>query len=209
MNSKKPIIDVIAVAFDRLNEIKVFVQSWINQTEKNWKLTIIHDGHNSDFMSLMESYHKIDPNRITFYCTEKRFNDYGHSLREIGLKNLEGDFVLITNADNYFIPKAVEFLNRAIVETKGEVDVVMFDMIHSHNRPGNRDLPPYSFFQVKYKRNSIDISSAIVKNNLAAKVGFRDKSLAGDATYFEDIFKSKYPEKLKCLKIPRVLFVHN
>ena len=178
-------------------------------TEKNWKLTIIHDGHNSDFMSLMESYHKIDPNRITFYCTEKRFNDYGHSLREIGLKNLEGDFVLITNADNYFIPKAVEFLNRAIVETKGEVDVVMFDMIHSHNRPGNRDLPPYSFFQVKYKRNSIDISSAIVKNNLAAKVGFRDKSLAGDATYFEDIFKSKYPEKLKCLKIPRVLFVHN
>ena len=164
MNSKKPIIDVVAVAFDRLNEIKVFVQSWINQTEKNWKLTIIHDGHNSDFMSLMESYHKIDPNRITFYCTEKRFNDYGHSLREIGLKNLEGDFVLITNADNYFIPKAVEFLNRAIVETKGEVDVVMFDMVHSHNRPGNRDLPPYSFFQVKYKRNFIDLSAAIVKN---------------------------------------------
>ncbi len=89
MNSKKPIIDVVAVAFDRLNEIKVFVQSWINQTEKNWKLTIIHDGHNSDFMSLMQSYHKIDPNRITFYCTEKRFNDYGHSLREIGLKNLQ------------------------------------------------------------------------------------------------------------------------
>ena len=209
MNSKKPIIDVVAVAFDRLNEIKVFVQSWLNQTEKNWKLTIIHDGHNSDFMSLMESYHKIDPNRITFYCTEKRFNDYGHSLREIGLKNLEGDFVLITNADNYFIPKAVEFLNRAIVETKGEVDVVMFDMIHSHNRPGNRDLPPYSFFQVKYKRNFIDLSAAIVKNDLAIKVGFRDKSLAGDATYFEDIYKSKYPEKLKCLKIPRVLFVHN
>ncbi len=209
MDSKKPIIDVVAVAFDRLNEIKVFVQSWINQTEKNWKLTIIHDGHNSDFMSLMESYHKIDPNRITFYCTEKRFNDYGHSLREIGLKNLEGDFVLITNADNYFIPKAVEFLNRAIVETKGEVDVVMFDMVHSHNRPGNRDLPPYFFFQVKYKRNFIDLSAAIVKNNLAAKVGFRDKSLAGDATYFEDIVESKYPEKLKCLKIPRILFVHN
>jgi len=62
-------------------------------------------------------------------------------------------------------------------------------------------LPPYSFFQVKYKRNFIDLSAAIVKNNLAIKVG--------DATYFEDIYKSKYPEKLKCLKIPRVLFVHN
>ena len=83
------------------------------------------------------------------------------------------------------------------------------ETISFHNKPGTSDLPPYSFFQVKYKRNFIDLSAAIVKNDLAIKVGFRDKSLAGDATYFEDIFKSKYPEKLKCLKIPRVLFVHN
>jgi hypothetical protein len=82
-------------------------------------------------------------------------------------------------------------------------------MIHSHNRPGGRELPPYSFFETDFKRGSIDISSAIVNKTLAEKVGFRDKTHDGDATYFEDILQQKKGKALKVAKIPRVLFVHN
>ena len=82
-------------------------------------------------------------------------------------------------------------------------------MVHSHNRPGDRPLPAYSFFETSYKRASIDVSSAIVKKFLAEKVGFRDKTFSGDATYFEDIIKNQKDNKLRILKIPRILFVHN
>ena len=202
-----PKIHVIAVAFEKLGELKVFVQSWINQTKDNWTLTVIHDGPDEEFSSIMRGYKDKCPARIEYLCTEKRFNDYGHSLRDVGLKNIKGEYVLLTNADNYFIPRAIEFINEVFIDCQPEV--VIFDMVHSHNRPGGRNIPAYSFFETKLERSSIDISSAIVKANLAEKVGFRDKTHDGDASYFEDIIKLKFSDGLSFVKIPRVLFVHN
>lgn len=198
-------IHVIAVAYERFGELKVFIQSLINQTSTDWCLTVLHDGPNEQFDLIMESYAQIVPNKIEFFPSEIRFNDYGHSLRDLGLKKIKGDYVLLTNADNYYIPKAVEYLVLAVKETNA--DVVLFDMIHSHNHPGGRPLPPYSFFETTYKRGSIDIGSAIVKKKLAEKVGFRDKTHDGDATYFEMIASEKL--NLIIAKISRVLLVHN
>lgn len=202
-------IHIIAVSYQKINQLKVFVQSILNQTNSNWLLTVIHDGENSEFTEVMNEYKKISPDKIEFFCTDKRYNDYGHSLRQIGLQSdLNSDYVLITNADNYYIPKAVEFLNYVIDSTQ-DPDVIIYDMVHSHNTPGGRNQPAYSFFETQYKRNSIDIGAAIVKTELAKSAGFRDKSFSGDATYFEDIVKAKSPEKLRTYKMPIILFVHN
>lgn len=202
-----PKIHVIAVSFEKFGQLKVFVQSWINQTKDNWILTVIHDGPDEEFNSIMKGYKDECPTRIEYLTTEKRFNDYGHSLRDMGLKNIKGEYVLLTNADNYFIPKTIEFINEIFIEHQPEV--VIFDMIHSHKRPGGRNLPEYSYFETKLERYSMDISSAIVKADLAEKAGFRDKTHDGDASYFEDIMKLKLPDGLSFAKILRVLFVHN
>ena len=211
MQTTKPAVNnkihIIAVAYNRIGELKVFVQSLLNQSSKNWILTIIHDGPNQEFDRVMSEYKKIADEQIKFYSTDIRYNDYGHSLREIGLRSISGDYVLLTNADNYFIPKAIEYLTLALNEY--EVDVIIFDMIHSHERPGGRLLPSYSFFSTKFERNSIDMGAAIVKRELAEKAGFRDKTYAGDATYFEDIIRAKDGKEVIISKIPRVLFVHN
>jgi len=188
MSSTKPIIDIIAVAFEKLDELKVFVQSWLNQTEKNWKLTVIHDGPNNKFESIMDSYKKIDSERINFYCTQDRFNDYGHSLREIGLKNVQGEFTLITNADNYFIPKAIEFINQAYFKSECKADVIIYDMIHSHQNPGGRDLPSYSYFKVEYKKNSIDI---LINNTQGPPAGGPlEKNITDYQSSFDLLFKT-------------------
>ena len=202
-----PKIHVIAVAFEKHDQLKVFVQSWINQTKDNYILTVIHDGPNEEFNLIMKKYKDECPTRIEYLTTEKRFNDYGHSLRDIALRNILGEYVLLTNADNYFIPKTIEFINEVFIEHQPEL--IIFDMVHSHDMPGGRNLPAYSFFETKLERFSIDISAAIVKASLAGKVGFRDKSHDGDASYFEDILKLKHPDELSFAKIPRVLFVHN
>lgn len=203
----KRTIDVIAVAYQRFGELKVFVQSWINQTEKNWVLTVIHDGPSAEFEMIMATFEAQAPQRVFHKTTELRHKDYGHTLRDIGLKSVTGDYVLLTNADNYFIPKAVEFMNEAL--NQNDADVVIFNMIHSHNRPGGRNLPPYSYFESNYAPRSIDISAAIVKSELARMAGFRDKTHDGDVTYFGDIVNMKAPLPLSILKIPRVLLVHN
>lgn len=203
-SNKESLVEVIAVAFERFGELRVFVQSWLNQTEKNWRLTVIHDGPNDEFVSIMNQYKERSPTQIYFHQTISRFNDYGHSLRDIGLNIAEGDYVLLTNADNYFIPKAIEFLNVEI--TKHQPDVVIYNMIHSHDQNWG---PAYSLLDTKYAPSHIDVSAAIVKTGLAKAVGFRDKSFNGDATYFVDIANHKAPAMLNVVKIKRVLFVHN
>ena len=209
---KKFEFEVIAVAYKRFGELKVFVQSWINQTEKNWKLHVIHDGESKNFIKIMEEFRNNHPEQISFQCTDIRYNDYGHSLREMGLKNATGDYVLLTNADNYYIPETVKFLNVEIDKAESDKpDVLMFDMVHSHKNPGKQKKPSYSYFKVSFQRKYIDMGAAIVSTELAQKAGFDDKSYAADASYFEAVSKAKKQsgKKLAVLKIPRVLLVHN
>lgn len=202
-----PKIHLVAVAFEKFGPLKVFVQSIINQTRDNWILTVIHDGPNQEFNSIMKDFQDQKPSQIEYFTTDKRYNDYGHSLRDASLSMLKGEYVLLTNADNYFIPRAIEFINEVFINH--EPEVVLFDMVHSHQYPGGRDLPAYSYFETKLERFSIDISAAIVKSSLAEKTGFRDKTHDGDASYFEDLIRLKFPESLSTIKIHRVLFVHN
>ena len=209
---KKYELEVIAVAYEKLGALMVFVQSWINQTETNWKLHVIHDGENEKFSQIMEEYQNRYPEQISFQCTKIRFNDYGHSLRQIGLKNASGDYVLLTNADNYYIPETVRYINAELDKAAhGKPDVLIFDMVHSHQNPGKQKAPSYSYFNVSFKRKYIDMGAAFISTELARKAGFSDKSFAADATYFEEVLKAKKEsgQKLVVLKIPRVLFVHN
>lgn len=202
-------IHILAVSFLRFGELKVFVQSIINQTFDNWTLCVIHDGHNEEFIDIMKSYSNSAPGKITYCCTEIRYCDYGHTLRDIGIQRASGDYIIVTNADNYYIPKAIEFLTQVV--SNSNPDVVIFDMIHSHSCPGGRPQPQYSYFQTNLKRDSIDIGAALVNLELAKKVGFRDKTHSGDATFFEDIsaYLASKNLVLNYVKIHQVLLVHN
>jgi hypothetical protein len=202
-----PTFEVIAVAYGRIGELLVFVLSWMNQSASNWSLRVIHDGPNSEFDHAMESLTQESKGQVSYESTPFRYGDYGHSLRELGLRKCRGDYVLLTNADNYYIPHTVRYLTSAALQTGA--DVLLFDMVHSHDRPGQRNQPSYSLFQTSYARGSIDMGSAAVRGNLAQRAGFRDKTHGGDATYFEDVATARLPDQLTVCKIPNVLLVHN
>jgi len=201
-----PLIEVLCVAYRRYGPLKVLVQSWLNQTATNWRLKVYHDGPDAEFDRIMEGYAREAGPKVAYFHTEHRFNDYGHSLRDLALRQAGGDYVLLTNDDNYYVPRLLEFLTGAICTTGA--DVVMFDMVHSHDNPGCRPLPAYSYFQTQYGRGNIDMGAAIVRSDLARAAGFRDKSHDGDATYFEDVARLRGGPLSVC-KISRTLFVHN
>ncbi len=201
MKNKEYKIHIIAVCYEKFEFLKTFVQSVINQTNKNWILTVIHDGPNENFNKLMIEYKNTSPDQIHFKNTSERYNDYGHSLRDQGLKQILGDYVILTNADNYFVPKAIELINKVLNSSDKEIDVIMYNYLASHHN--------YINFVSSYKRHYIDISAAAVKKDLAERAGFKDKSYDGDATYFEDIAKLVSPNKLTIFKINSSLLVHN
>lgn len=206
MTTPTPTIEIVCVAYKRYGPLKLLVQSILNQTATNWKLTVYHDGSDEQFDAVMNSFAHEAPDKISYRSSAIRHNDWGHSLREEGIKHVTSEYLLITNDDNYYVPPFVQLVTNVIVHDTS-TDVVMFDMVHSHTNPGRRTLPAYSYFKTTYERYSIDIGSAVVRSSLAKQAGFRDKTHDGDATYFEDILRTK--PNLKIHKLNQVLFVHN
>jgi len=202
----QPCIEIIAVAYQRLGELKVFVQSILNQTRPNWTLRVVHDGPDAAFERTMRQFSEEAAGRVSFSCSSERYDDYGSTPRAEALKQATGDFILLTNADNYYVPRFVEFVTEAIQRTNA--DVVMYDMIHSHDNPGGRGTPAYSYFKTVYERLHIDMGAAVVRRALAQAAGFTDKTHDGDATYFEHVAGIKGADTSIC-KVDCVLFVHN
>jgi hypothetical protein len=201
----QPELTVVCVSYRRYDNIPILIHSFLTQTLQSWKLLILHDGYDEKMDRVLARYKAEHPGKIDYRFTDQRHNDYGHSLRDIGIRMADTEYLLITNDDNYYCPRFVELM---LPDMKAHgADIALCNMIHSHERPGLRPQPSYMPFETRPERGSVDIGSFIARTDWARRVGFRDKSHDGDATYFEDLLRCA--ERPKVLKVERTLFVHN
>ena len=197
-------LEVICVTYNQLDQLRCLVASFACQTDLGFLLRIIHDGPNSEMRRSVVEMQQMYPNlRLTYEETLERFNDYGHSLRDIGLTNATKDFIVITNGDNYYVPIFVEELRKKI--DSEVVDIVYFDMVHSHVI---HDLPNpigYQTLIAEPRMNRIDIGSFVFRRTLGQLIGFKERGFAADGIFFEAMLATNP----KISKIYKVLFVHN
>ena len=174
-------------------------------------MTIIHDGQSSEFDQIVQEYKSISSGKIMSFSTNIRYDDYGHTLRSLGLECSAAKYTLITNGDNYFIPKTVQYLKEkymSFLQIEGaDPDIILFDMIHSHENPGRTLAEPYSYFNVSLEEYKIDMSSAIVKTEISRAVGINSIDHGADQQYYSDIRNSCH--EIREAKVNRVLLVHN
>lgn len=177
-------ITIICVAYQRYDKIPVLIHSFLCQTLQNWKLHILHDGFDEKMDRLLSPYQLGHP-QISYEFTEQRYDDFGQTLREMGLKDVDTEYGLITNDDNYYVP---EFLKLMFEEIQSrQLDMLLCDMVHSH-LPTGEGKKQYEYGQYGYlstfpKKFQVDIGCFIVRTELAKKAGFRDKSFIGDGTF--------------------------
>jgi len=201
-----PRITIYCVAYRRYSQLLVLVHSFMCQTFHNFRLVVIHDGYDITMERLLSWLKKSYPDRFDFFFTEKRYNDYGHSLREIAIERCDSEFIMLTNDDNYYVPLFLQLMFEKVERDK--LDLVLCDMIHSHEQPGGRPQGSYSTFITEPRMFCVDIGCFIVKTQLAKAVGFRDKTFSGDGTFVEDIMRLG-DNVVKWGKVDKVLFVHN
>ena len=200
-----PQVTVVVAAYRRYEQLPVLIHSFLCQTLQNFKLLILHDGPDERMQALLEDYGQRHRERIGYAFSPVRHNDYGHSLREWGITLAQTPYLLITNDDNYYAPRFLEYMFAAI--ERQNLDVVMCNMIHSHENPGRRRQSSYKLFVTHPHKFEMDIGCFIVRTSYAKQTGFRDKTHDGDGTYFEDILQCTPPPRVG--KVARVLFVHN
>ncbi len=100
----------------------VLVESLVDQRHADWRLLLYHDGPiiRQDVSAKVA---RIQDRRVSLYNTRKRYNDWGHTLRQLGLnlvcKEEIGDYVVVTNGDNYYAPGFCDIMLAAIEKQAG------------------------------------------------------------------------------------------
>jgi len=193
---EQPRLTIVVATYQQELALDCLLRSLACQTLQNFKVLVIHDGPSQTTPSIVSACCRERPGLFEYLETPNRFNDFGHSLRAVGIEKASTEFILLTNGDNYYSPRFVEFMFEAI--DKHGLDIAFCEMIHSYT---------YGLLRTRPFRNYIDVGCFIAKTAAAKSVGFRDKSFTGDATYFEDLLKNLPAPVVG--KVAKVLMVHN
>ena len=213
-------VNFVAATYHQDLSLKCFINSIKAQTSDNWRLYIIHDGED-------EFYHKIKKeledqgylnDQIVFdHTPQKAENPWGHLSRDYAVdKYLSGDeneVTVMTNADNYYVPIFVEYLEQ-VFEVEGYTNLFYWNCVHSHENGSNTAyFPPmtgrYSLLQAQLQHAMIDLGCVAIRNNIVKQIGFKHEEHDGDWFYFNDAISLIKNPKEEMKKTNKVLFVHN
>lgn len=203
-------LEILCVAFQRPAPLMSQLWSLACQTRQDFSIRIIHDGPPpSDVSRLIQDFQDQNP-AITLRMgfSQERFGDWGHSLREIGLRESSSEYLLITNDDNYYAP---QFVEKMLPPLELGADIAYCNMIHSHptrfRDPGSVWPKKLSYrpMLTRPRLNRIDIGGFVFRTKLGQRVGFQDKSFAADGIFLEEMKR----HGAKLAKVPDYLFVHN
>jgi hypothetical protein len=186
-----PLISIICPAY---NNYPVIVASMLAQTYTNWELHLVHDGPDTTGIKKLLPQDK----RITFETTPKHIGNWGHYIRQQWINKVKGNYILITNADNYHTPNYLEAMLKGF--TPSTTATYCSQMVHSYIKHG--------IINCKVQRGYIDCAGVMVKSYAAKEVGWQDvDNHSSDWTYFEDIVKRFGVDTFT--KVEGCLLVHN
>lgn len=80
------------------------MSSIAESTYKNYEVRIYHDGPMSRSLPDLDQFGF----EYSVKETKKRYNDWGHSLRDLGIREAEGDYIVHFNPDNILFPEALQ-----------------------------------------------------------------------------------------------------
>lgn len=180
--------------------------------EDRWVAQLINDGPDPVARRVCMPYVEQYPDRLVYLETPQRFNDWGHTLRILGLARTATPWWNTQNADNYLMPSMVDLTLRQ-AETRMTTpmgplppQIVLFDAVHNYANVNNRQDPPYSVLEVEARRNRCDAGSFIVDTRLAQEVEWRSLASDSDGQFITDLVRAH----ARVTKVPgSILMAHN
>jgi predicted protein tyrosine phosphatase len=110
---------------ERLN---LFLLSMRRQRYTNWEIIAVTDGPNPDARDLIASF---NDSRLRLVETEKMLGRWGHPYRQLGIDACRGEYVGISNDDNYYVPGYLEQMVFALEHNNA--DLAICQILHSYS----------------------------------------------------------------------------
>ncbi|SRR5579871_4165525 len=187
-----PKVSLAVATYRQTNELACLLYSLKAQTYRNWEAIVVHDGPGYEARALVES---IGDPRIYFIETPQRKGHFGHPWRSLGIEVCTGDYIGLSNGDNYYVPVYFEWMLHALVT--GNADFAYCDMLHSHHH--------WAYVPSSPRKGGLDLGAWIARAGLVKGTPWRDLGFAGDGTFIDDLVA----KARGIVHISKALFVHN
>ena len=111
-------ISVVVPVFNAERFISRCVESVLNQTYSDWELIVVDDGSNDGSWDILKEYEKKDARIKLLY----QKNSGAGSARNLALKNIDGEYVVFLDVDDYLSENYFDLLS------KHNEDIVFIDV---------------------------------------------------------------------------------
>jgi len=115
-------ISVIIPVYNVESYLRKCLDSVLNQTYKNLEILLINDGSTDNSGSICDEYGKKD-SRIRVFHKE---NGGASSARNVGLRELTGDYIGFVDSDDWLEPQMYEVLYKALIDNNVHLSNVSF-----------------------------------------------------------------------------------
>lgn len=125
----QPKFSIIVPHYDKSISDKSFIEgmtSLKNQTFKDFEVLLYHDGPTS------RPIPDIDIPNLKIEITKKRYTDWGHSLRDMGIRAAIGEYIVHFNPDNILYPDALQSIyekTEEVIPFQPTNEIVIFPIL--------------------------------------------------------------------------------
>ncbi len=192
MGIQNPFFSIIIPTYNRLNFLKIALNSVLAQNFQNYQIIIVDDGSRDKTKELIHSYKN---SKITYLY---QANQGPAAARNLGISKAKGEFICFLDSDDRFRKDKLK-VTYSCIKKKPEYKIFHTEEIWYRN---GKFLPqkkyhrkPAGFvFREALRACSISISTAALKKDLFYDIGFFDQSLPACEDYdFWLRATSKYP----------------
>jgi len=196
----KPKFSIVMVDYDQSvnrDYMRRAVQCLMVQTYTEFEVILLHDGPKEipyDKELNLDQLNFIDQ----IIITEQRFNNWGHTLRDMGIRAAKGDYIVQFNADN-----VIKNDNSILIFSIYMRGVVFCNGAYSR-RVGEEDTYSTIMTGIPTRFRNIDCMQLVMKREKwLAENGWHDKSRNSDGIMYPG-FVTKYGARY----IPELLGEH-
>jgi len=103
-----PLVSIIVIFFNEEIFIEEAIASVFAQTYSNWELLLVDDGSTDNSTDIACQYAKDFPTKVRYLEHEGHLNRGMSATRNLGIRNCQGKYITLLDADDIFLPQKLE-----------------------------------------------------------------------------------------------------
>lgn len=123
MTNTDDLISVIITIYNREKFLEECLLSLKNQTYKNFEAIMIDDGSTDNSLEIAKKYQEEDSRFKLIASEHVGFPE----AKNIGLRNVNGDFIIFLDSDDSVYPQWLEILHDTSIRTKAPIVTCLYD----------------------------------------------------------------------------------